>query len=215
MDRNAARHNVGENDSGESSVVANVVGLGVMAYVATSRFDDSSIADNPSAAVTESKVAEPCASGEQKAVRSYGTLRHLMLKTLNALLADVEDIARVNGDVVKVGTSGNSMIAALYLEPEHAGRHRTLAILFDVYRRRSEADKAALLRYTISRDILTGCSCCDESMAEDCVHSDFISDDICIKVHATCCSPRREITQTGFYCAKSSCTGFAYSLFTM
>lgn len=101
-----------------------------------------------------------------------------MLKTLNALLADVEDLQRTDGsDVVKVGSTSKTMIAAFYIEAPKVALHRTLGILLDVERRRKATVSPGLERYTIGYDIICGCSCHDEALEESSIHSDFLKSD--------------------------------------
>lgn len=109
---------------------------------------------------------------EHLSLRTYGTIEHLVLKTFNTTLGAVEDIKRNEGaDVIRVERSGNTVVGAFYMELSVGKGHRTMATIFDVVHRRSVSSRTALIRYTISKDIIVGCSCRNESSAESCVHT--------------------------------------------
>lgn len=111
--------------------------------------------------------------------RTYGTLQHLVLKTLNALLGDVQ-FSKGSSDAVHVGYLTRTLVTALYVERSMFERHRTVAVLFDVVKRGNSV-VVARFSWNETENCLTGCSCRDETLLDTCDHTEFLMCDVRIR----------------------------------
>lgn len=146
-ENNTSKRTVGgeglSGDEGESSacstLVAGIPGYGAFVFTSASKFDDShSVTQEPPRKRGKTDVKSET---DARLIRSYGTFRYLVLNTLNATLAEVEDAKRQDGaDIVKVGATALKMLACLYIEVSKTDQMRTLCIVLDTNRRRKDVD---------------------------------------------------------------------------
>lgn len=106
-----------DNDCACSSYVTNIPGHSAFAYVSKSKLEVNTTDSRCEAIVSaaEKRKKSEKSTEEAQVIRTYGTFKHLVLKTLNRVLADVEDIGRSGSDVVHAGSRTNTMVAAKYI----------------------------------------------------------------------------------------------------